>query len=72
MLDAKKILKRFGLTEEDLCHAECYYLSDDQNTLIAEYPKTWQHTRLPGRPHTRKIDQSSMHDGKRSLIVSWR
>ena len=69
-MDIEQMLRARGLSAELLEQADCYYLSDDGDSIIAEYPKTWKHSKLPGAPKSREIGPSSMRDG-RALIVRW-
>jgi hypothetical protein len=58
-----------GLKKADLAEADCFYVHDDEQTIVAEYPKTWQHSRLSPKHKSRSIGASSMYDGRRALIV---
>lgn len=69
-MDIEQMLRNRGLSAALLESADCYYVSDDGKSITAEYPKTWQHSKLPGSPKSREIGQSSMYD-RRALIVRW-
>lgn len=64
-----ELIAKKGLTETDLAEADCFYVHDDEQTIVAEYPKTWQHSRLSPKHKSRSIGLSSMYDGIRALIV---
>lgn len=60
-----------GLTQDALGAAECFYASDEGDNLVAEYPNRWQHSRVPGRPLSIEVKESSMRDGERAMVVTW-
>lgn len=60
-----------GLVQGELSGAECFYVGDDGESLVAEYKPTQQHSWVPGRPSSMAIGQSSMRDGERALVVTW-
>ena len=64
-------LKAKGLSPEALSEASCYYMHDDGETIVAEWPQRWPLSRVPGQPTHVSVGASSFDDSKRAKITKW-